>query len=121
VADILDSSLPHCLPLSDRIYLILILYQYALCGGVASAFSSVLTTPFDVVKTRLATGVVPAGTPVFIAMKGVVAAEGLKGLFAGVQARVLMSALFGGVGFASFEACKRQLGVVTPLDAARSP
>lgn len=79
-----------------------------------------LTTPFDVVKTRLATGVVPAGTPVFAAMKGVVASEGLKGLFAGVQARVLMSALFGGVGFASFEACKRQLGVVTPLDVAKS-
>jgi Mitochondrial carrier protein len=48
-------------------------------------------------------------------MKSIVAKEGLGGLFAGVQARVLMSALFGGVGFASFEACKRHLGVVTPI------
>jgi hypothetical protein len=37
---------------------------------------------------------------------------GVKGLFAGAQARVLMSALFGGVGFASFEACKKRLGSV---------
>lgn len=35
---------------------------------------------------------------------------GLGGLFAGAQARVLMSALFGGIGFASFEACKKKLG-----------
>ena len=48
-------------------------------------------------------------------MRSIVAREGLGGLFAGVQARVLMSALFGGVGFASFEACKRHLGVVTPI------
>ena len=74
-----------------------------------------MTTPLDVVKTRLATGVVPPGTPVFQAMKSIVAIEGVGGLFAGVQARVLMSALFGGVGFASFEACKRHLGVITPI------
>lgn len=73
-----------------------------------------MTTPLDVVKTRLATGVVPSGTPVFKAMQRIVATEGMGGLFAGVQARVLMSALFGGVGFATFEACKRYLGVENP-------
>lgn len=84
-------------------------------GGLASFLSSLLTTPFDVVKTRLATGVVPAGTPVFQAMKGIVATEGVKGLFKGVQARVLMSALFGSVGFATFELCKSRLGVTSPV------
>lgn len=86
--------------------------QYAVAGGLASAFSSILTTPFDVIKTQLATGVVPPGTPVFTAMKNIIAVDGMGGLFAGVQARVLMSALFGGVGFATFEACKKRLGVV---------
>mmetsp|Transcript_1409 Transcript_1409/g.1547 ORF Transcript_1409/g.1547 Transcript_1409/m.1547 type:complete len:361 (-) Transcript_1409:14-1096(-) len=84
---------------------------YALAGGFASAFSSILTTPFDVVKTRLATGLLSPGTPVFTAMNQIMVAEGVRGLFAGAQARVLMSALFGGVGFASFEACKKKLGV----------
>ena len=87
-------------------------------GGLASFLSSLLTTPFDVVKTRLATGVVPAGTPVFQAMKGIVATEGVKGLFKGVQARVLMSALFGSVGFATFELCKSRLGVTSPVSVS---
>ena len=90
-------------------------------GGLASFLSSLLTTPFDVVKTRLATGVVPAGTPVFQAMKGIVATEGVKGLFKGVQARVLMSALFGSVGFATFELCKSRLGVTSPVSVSVSP
>ena len=58
---------------------------------------------------------VTPGTPVFTAMKNIVVVDGIGGLFAGVQARVLMSALFGGVGFATFEACKKKLGVVSPV------
>ena len=44
-------------------------------------------------------------------MKSIVAVDGFKGLFVGIQARLLMSSLFGGIGFASFELCKQQLGV----------
>ena len=82
-----------------------------LAGGVASGFASCLTTPFDLVKTRLATGVLPPGTNPFLAMKGIVLSEGLSGLFVGIQARLLVSVLFGGVGFSTFELCKKRLGV----------
>jgi Mitochondrial carrier protein len=89
----------------------LICTQNAAAGGIASAFSSIATTPADVVKTRLATGLLPPGTNAFHAMRNIVAADGVSGLFVGVKARLLLSALFGGVGFASFEWFKRRLGV----------
>ena len=54
-------------------------------------------------------------------MKNIVVVDGIGGLFAGVQARVLMSALFGGVGFATFEACKKRLGVVSPVGLTPIP
>ena len=55
----------------------------------------------------------PPGTNAFAAMRTIAAADGVAGLFVGVQARLLMSALFGGVGFASFELVKQRLGVGT--------
>jgi hypothetical protein len=81
---------------------------YLLAGGVASSLSSICTTPLDVVKTRLATGQLPAGTPVLQCLK-TVAKRGE--LFAGVQERLLLSALFGGVGLSAFEHFKQRLGV----------
>ena len=89
----------------------MLLLQYMVAGGLASAFASTVTTPFDLIKTKLATGVLPPGTNPFMAMKAIVANEGMAGLFVGIQARLLMSSLFGGVGFAAFELCKRRLGV----------
>lgn len=82
-----------------------------MAGGLASAFASTVTTPFDLIKTKLATGVLPPGTNPFMAMKAIAASEGMAGLFVGIQARLLMSSLFGGVGFAAFELCKKRLGV----------
>ena len=34
-------------------------------GALSSAISSAATTPFDVVKTRISTGIIPPGSPVF--------------------------------------------------------
>jgi hypothetical protein len=81
-----------------------------LAGGVASALASIATTPFDVVKTRLATGVVPPGTSIVYALREIARKEGIQGLYAGVQARLLYSAAFGGIGFACFEGCKKLVG-----------
>jgi Mitochondrial carrier protein len=72
--------------------------------------SSIATTPIDVVKTRLATGVIPHGTPIIQALRDIAQREGLHGLYAGVQARLLYSAVFGGVGFSCYEACKKVVG-----------
>ena len=78
-----------------------------LVGAAASALSSACTTPLDVVKTRLATGKLARGTKVFTAISDIAKKEGPRGLYSGVQERAVWSALFGGVGLASFETCKK--------------
>ena len=75
-------------------------------GAIASALSSTLTTPLDVVKTRLATGRIAAGTPILASLRAIAKADGVSGLFVGLQERVLLSGLFGGVGLAAFERAK---------------
>lgn len=84
---------------------------YAIAGGCASSLSSLLTTPIDVVKTRLATGLLPPHTPILGALRMIAKTEGIPALFAGAQARIVLSALFGAVGFVSFEKAKELLGV----------
>jgi hypothetical protein len=80
-------------------------------GAVSSTMSSLLTTPIDVVKTRLATGVLPAGSPVVSSILQIARTEGVLGLYAGVGERLLWSALFGGIGFTCFERSKKILGI----------
>jgi hypothetical protein len=80
-------------------------------GATASTMSSLLTTPIDVVKTRLATGLLPAGSPVIASIVQIARNEGVIGLYAGVGERLLWSALFGGIGFTCFERSKRLLGI----------
>lgn len=82
---------------------------YLVAGTLSSITSSAFTTPFDVVKTRIATGVLPAGSPVLASIVSISRAEGLGGLYAGFQARLLWSGLFGGIGFSCFEAFKQVL------------
>ena len=82
-----------------------------LIGALASGFSSLVTTPIDVVKTRLATGMIPTGTAVSTALMSIARTEGLAGLYAGAEIRILFATIFGGVGFASYELCKVVLGV----------
>eukprot|EP01036_Dinobryon_divergens_P030552 gene30552-39814_t len=70
---------------------------YMTAGALSSAISSAATTPFDVVKTRISTGIIPPGSPVFSAIIRIAKTEGLTGLYAGVLPRILWSALFGGI------------------------
>lgn len=80
---------------------------YLVAGTISSACSSAFTTPFDVVKTRLATGVLPKGSPVLKSIWEIGRTEGVSGLYAGLHARLIWSGLFGGIGFTCFEACKK--------------
>ena len=80
-------------------------------GGVASALSSAFCTPFDVVKTRIAAGMLPPGSPIIKAVVQIGRSEGARGLFAGVESRLLWSALFGGLGFTCFEYFKHALKI----------
>ena len=82
-----------------------------LSGAIASSISSGMTTPLDVVKTRMATGMLPKGTSVYTALGLIARNEGYLALYKGTQARMLWSACFGGIGFYTFERCKAALGV----------
>lgn len=110
-----------------------------LAGAVAGALSSALTTPFDVVKTRvservmcearpsccssraahlpacwllqMAVNLCPPGGDAMHCLVSVARSEGMTGLYAGLGFRMLYSALFTAVGFSAFEFSKTLLGV----------
>lgn len=96
----------------------LALAEFLLAGALAGAFASACTTPLDVVKTRLSTGRIAAGTGVLPALKSIVREHGVAGLYVGIRPRVIWSALGTGIGFGSYEMCKSLLraeAVARPL------
>ncbi|CAO1947350.1 unnamed protein product [Urochloa humidicola] len=81
--------------------------ESVLCGALAGAISAALTTPLDVVKTRLMTRVGTQGTRTVLGtMREVVAEEGLMGLSRGIGPRVLRSACFAAIGYCAFETAR---------------
>lgn len=83
--------------------------ELIIAGSLSGALSSSCTTPLDVLKSRMATGVIQPGTSLPMAVREIVRKEGVKGLFSGLQPRVLWSALFSAIGFTSYEICKAWL------------
>jgi solute carrier family 25 S-adenosylmethionine transporter 26 len=87
----------------------------AAAGALAGALAACATHPLDLVKTRLQTqGLAPvAGRALYAGVAGtlrsVVAEEGVRGLARGLSTRLTYNALFSAVGFAAFEAAKREL------------
>ncbi|BDA47528.1 probable mitoferrin-1 [Coccomyxa sp. Obi] len=85
-------------------------------GGLAGGVAAALTTPFDVVKTRLQLGSdspVPARSAVnaFSVMRQITHEEGVGALWRGWQPRALWHAPAAAICWATFEAMKRFLGV----------
>ncbi|WVZ67295.1 hypothetical protein U9M48_016394 [Paspalum notatum var. saurae] len=81
--------------------------ESVLCGALAGAISAALTTPLDVVKTRLMTRVGTQGSRTVLGtMREVVAEEGLVGLYRGIGPRVLHSACFAALGYCAFETAR---------------
>ena len=79
--------------------------ESAVCGAVSGGFSSAITTPLDVAKTRImlaeTSSELAQKQSALFAMKTVFAEKGVKGLFAGIGPRVawisIGGALFLGV------------------------
>lgn len=97
--------------------------DHVICGAVAGAAASGLTTPLDVVKTRFAV-LGGDGRGAWAVARSVVAEGGVGGLFAGVQPRMVWSALFTAMGFGTYEAFKRLLvpeGVVAEVGGDTPP
>ncbi|KAI8531502.1 hypothetical protein RHMOL_Rhmol11G0140800 [Rhododendron molle] len=89
--------------------------QSVCCGALAGAISASLTTPLDVVKTRLMTqghgeavNKVAAAmvTGVSATVRQILKEEGWVGLTRGMGPRVLYSACFSAIGYFAFETAK---------------
>lgn len=81
-------------------------WQGAICGSVSGAFAAALTTPLDVVKTRLMLGADVNGiayTGMVDTFQRVIAEGGISSLYAGLGARVLWISIGGMVFFGSYE------------------
>ncbi|KAL2921797.1 Protein MITOFERRINLIKE 1 chloroplastic [Bienertia sinuspersici] len=75
------------------------------CGALAGAISASLTTPLDVVKTRLMTQV-HGNSGVNAIVKQILMEEGWIGLSRGMGARVVHSACFSAIGYFAFETAR---------------
>ncbi|BAU02130.1 hypothetical protein LR48_Vigan10g121200 [Vigna angularis] len=93
--------------------------QSVLCGALAGAISASVTTPLDVVKTRLMTQVRGEGVNKVAAVmydgvsstvKQILKEEGWVGLTRGMGPRVLHSACFSALGYFAFETAR--LGIL---------
>ncbi|KAG6536191.1 protein MITOFERRINLIKE 1, chloroplastic-like [Zingiber officinale] len=81
--------------------------QSVVCGALAGAISASLTTPLDVVKTRLMTQAHGAARKnVAEILKQIVVEEGWGGLARGIGPRVFHSACFAALGYFAFETAR---------------
>ncbi|KAG9160186.1 hypothetical protein Leryth_023215 [Lithospermum erythrorhizon] len=78
-------------------------------GAVSGGISAVLTTPFDVIKTRTMTA--PLGRPVSLSMVAfsILRLEGPLGLFKGAIPRFFWIAPLGAMNFAGYELAKKAM------------
>ncbi|KAG1369747.1 protein MITOFERRINLIKE 1, chloroplastic [Cocos nucifera] len=81
--------------------------QSVCCGALAGAISASLTTPLDVVKTRLMTQThADATRKISETVRLIVMEEGWAGLARGIGPRVLHSACFSALGYFAFETAR---------------
>jgi hypothetical protein len=78
-------------------------------GAISGGFAAVITTPFDVMKTRMMTA--PPGTPVSmqIILFSILRNEGPLGLFKGAIPRFFWVAPLGAMNFAGYELTKKAM------------
>jgi solute carrier family 25 S-adenosylmethionine transporter 26 len=89
--------------------------QAALCGSISGGIAAGLTTPLDVVKTRLMLGADRDGKPYQSAadvVRRVMQQEGMGTFASGIQPRVMWISIGGFVFFGAYEAFKKTL---TPI------
>ena len=91
----------------------LVLWENCAIGSTAGAIAAGVTTPLDVVKTRLMTQTKYAEehryTGIGHALRRIVNEEGIRTLFAGVTQRIIWIGLGGTIFFGTYEESKRRL------------
>ncbi|KAJ0507101.1 putative mitochondrial carrier domain superfamily [Helianthus annuus] len=83
-------------------------FQSVCCGALAGAISASLTTPLDVVKTRLMTQIHSDKIAFGVSetVKHILKEEGLVGFTRGMGPRVVHSACFSAIGYFAFETAR---------------
>ncbi|RWV81586.1 hypothetical protein GW17_00056978 [Ensete ventricosum] len=84
-------------------------------GAVSGGLAAVVTTPFDVMKTRMMTA--PQGLPVSMSMVAlsILHQEGPLGLFKGAVPRFFWIAPLGAMNFAGYELAKKAMVKTEPI------
>ncbi|XP_014600247.1 PREDICTED: S-adenosylmethionine mitochondrial carrier protein-like isoform X1 [Polistes canadensis] len=84
-------------------------FESATCGSLAGAFSAALTTPLDVAKTRIMLAnkmVQSSDLKLSTTLRAIYTKEGLNGLFAGVNYRIMWISIGGFIFFGVYEEAK---------------
>ncbi|KAK3251019.1 hypothetical protein CYMTET_39630 [Cymbomonas tetramitiformis] len=84
-------------------------WETLLVGTLSGAIAAALTTPADVLKTRMMTGAVPASFGVIQVAQMISKKEGALALFKGALPRAVWVAPLGAMNFAGYELAKRAL------------
>ncbi|XP_072997994.1 uncharacterized protein [Typha latifolia] len=84
-------------------------WEIVVVGALSGGFAAVITTPFDVMKTRMMTA--PQGLPVSMQMVAfsILRQEGPLGLFKGAVPRFFWIAPLGAMNFAGYELAKKAM------------
>jgi len=79
-------------------------HEAAICGSIAGGTAAALTTPLDVLKTRVMLDVSDASAPpLYVRLRGIYVSEGMGALFAGVIPRTLWISAGGAVFLGVYE------------------
>jgi solute carrier family 25 S-adenosylmethionine transporter 26 len=100
---------------SDRQGYLVSPWQAATCGSITGGFAAGVTTPLDLVKTRLMLGADKEGTPYKSAVDVIqrtYRGEGAKIFLRGIQPRVMWMSIGGFVFFGAYEGFKTALGPI---------
>lgn len=91
----------------------LVLWENSLLGSIAGGVAAALTTPLDVIKTRLMTQTRTAAADRYTgwsdAFRRITAEEGAGALFSGIRPRVAWISVGGAIFIGSYEEAKRRL------------
>jgi len=98
--------------------------NYFLCAGLGGAVAALVTSPLDVVKTRLqiqggidqgakSTGAKPQYAGLLSAFRGILQEQGLRGFMRGVGPRVLLAAPAAAISWGTYETICSSLSQMT--------
>lgn len=91
-------------------------WETVVVGALSGGLAAVITTPFDVMKTRMMTA--PQGVPVSMQMVAfsILRQEGPLGLFKGAVPRFFWIAPLGAMNFAGYELAKKAMDKSDQID-----